>query len=290
MEGRAQLKKKFEAANIGYESYRALIESTINKKDDGIDIDERDGLRLAPGSDSGRLLSLFGDRAGTAAEWFVRLNPENTKGLDISSELTQGRTLFLTVEEDFVDDELVHEVRVGIGTIKPQFTLDVEGTVAMRARVGTFKADQIPADKQWHTILSEAEGLNDCQAYEIFAHIYDNKTERYALTHAIILIAKGRRGERIKVTRAGSGYLWGRFLNRIKFRIKREYGKEVVQMRARDHYGFSVDGKPKMIFYRVTKIWDKAFENEGYRERRNVKQTMPKRIQVKNYNQLRQND
>ena len=54
MEGRAQLKKKFEAANIGYESYRALIDSTINKKDDGIDIDERDGLRLAPGSDSGR--------------------------------------------------------------------------------------------------------------------------------------------------------------------------------------------------------------------------------------------
>ena len=39
MEGRAQLKKKFEAANIGYESYRALIDSTINKKDDGIDID-----------------------------------------------------------------------------------------------------------------------------------------------------------------------------------------------------------------------------------------------------------
>jgi hypothetical protein len=290
MEGRAQLKKKFEAANIGYESYRALIDSTINKKDDGIDIDERDGLRLAPGSDSGRLLSLFGDRAGTAAEWFIRLNPENTKGLDISSELTQGRTLFLTVEEEFVDDELIHEVRVGIGTIKPQFTLDVEGTVAMRARVGTFKADSVPADKQWHSILAEGDGLNDCQAYEIFAHIYDTKTERYALTHAVILIAKGRRGERITITRAGSSYLWGRFLNRIKFRIKREYGKEVVQMRARDHYGFTNDGKPKMIFYRVTKIWDRAFENEGYRERRNVKQTMPKRIKIKNANQLRQND
>jgi hypothetical protein len=290
MEGRAQLKKKFEAANIGYESYRALIDSTINRKDDGIDIDERDGLRLAPGSDSGRLLSLFGDRAGTAAEWFIRLNPENTKGLDISSELTVGRTLFLTVDEEIVDDELQHEVRVGIGTIKPQFTLDVEGTVAMRARVGTFKAESVPADKQWHTILAEGDGLNDCQAYEIFAHIFDNKTERYSLTHAVILIAKGRRGERIKITRASSRYLWGRFLNRIRFRIKREYGKEVVQMRARDHYGFTVDGKPKMIFYRVTKIWDKSFENEGYRERRNVKQTMPKRIKIKNANQLRQND
>lgn len=290
MEGRAQLKKKFEAANIGYESYRALIDSTINKKDDGIDIDERDGLRLAPGSDSGRLLSLFGDRAGTTAEWFIRLNPDNNKGLDISSDFTPGRTLFLSVDEDYIDDELQHEVKVGIGTMKPQFTLDVEGTVAMRARVGTFKASSIAADKQWHTILSENDGLNDCQAYEIFAHIYDNQTERYALTHAVILIAKGRRGQRIKLTRASSSYLWGRFLNRIKFRIKREYGKEVVQMKARDHYGFSSDGKPKTIFYRVTKLWDRSFENEGYLERRNVKQTIPKRIKIKNANQVRINE
>jgi hypothetical protein len=290
MEGRAQLKKKFEAANIGYESYRALIDSTINKKDDGIDIDERDGLRLAPGSDSGRLLSLFGDRAGTSAEWFIRLNPDNNKGLDISSELTPGRTLFLTVDEEYVDDELQHEIRMGVGTSKPQFTLDVEGTVAMRARVGTFKAETIPADKQWHTILSEGDGLSDCQAYEIFAHIYDNQTERYSLTHAVVMIAKGRRGERIKITRVGSRYLWGRFLNRIRFRIRREYGKEVIQMKARDHFGFSADGKPKLIFFRVTKIWDKAFENEGYRERRNVKQTMPKRIKIKNANQVKLND
>jgi hypothetical protein len=63
-----------------------------------------------------------------------------------------------------------------------------------------------------------------------------------------------------------------------------------VQRRARDHYGYTNDGKPKMIFFRVTKIWDRAFENEGYRERRNVKQTMPKRIKIKNANQLRQND
>lgn len=290
MEGRAQLKKKFEAANIGYESYRALIDSTINKKDDGIDIDERDGLRLAPGSDTGRLLSLFGDRAGTTAEWFIRLNPDNNKGLDISSELTPGRTLFLTVDEEFIDDELQHEVRVGIGTIRPQFTMDVEGTVAMRARVGTFKADSIPADKQWHTILSEGDGLSDCQAYEIFAHIYDNQSERYALTHAVILIAKGRRAERIKITRVSSRYLWGRFLNRIKFRIKREYGKEVVQMKARDHYGFTAKGQPKTIFYRIMKVWDREFENEGYRERRNVKQTMPKRIRIKNANQVRINE
>lgn len=287
MEGRSQLKKKFEAANIGYESYRALIDSSINKKDDGIDIDEIDGLRLSPNSDSSRLLSLFSDRTANSAEWFIRLNPENNQGLDISSELTEGRTLFLTVDEDDLDEEMQPTIKVGIGTMKPQYTLDVDGTVGARARVGTFKVGSIPADKQWHTIINESDGLTDCQAYEIFAHIYDNDSERYSLTHAVILIAKGRRGERMKITRASSRYLWGRFLNRIKFRIKREYGKDVVQMKARDHYGFSSTGKPKAIFFRITKLWDREFENEGYQEKRNVKQTMPKRIKIRNANQLR---
>lgn len=287
MEGRSQLKKKFEAANIGYESYRALIDSSINKKDDGIDIDEIDGLRLSPNSDSSRLLSLFSDRTANSAEWFIRLNPENNQGLDISSELTEGRTLFLTVDEDDLDEEMQPTIKVGIGTMKPQYTLDVDGTIGAKARVGTFKVGSIPADKQWHTIINESEGLTDCQAYEIFAHIYDNDSERYSLTHAVILIAKGRRGERMKITRASSRYLWGRFLNRIKFRIKREYGKDVVQMKARDHYGFSASGKAKAIFFRITKLWDREFENEGYQEKRNVKQTMPKRIKIRNANQLR---
>lgn len=287
MEGRSQLKKKFEAANIGYESYRALIDSSINKKDDGIDIDEIDGLRLSPNSDSSRLLSLFSDRTANSAEWFIRLNPENNQGLDISSELTEGRTLFLTVDEDDLDEEMQPTIKVGIGTMKPQYTLDVDGTVGARARVGTFKVGSIPADKQWHTIINESDGLTDCQAYEIFAHIYDNDSERYALTQATILIAKGRRAERMKITRASSRYLWGRFLNRIKFRIKREYGKDVVQMKARDHYGFSATGKPKAIFFRITKLWDREFENEGYQEKRNVKQTMPKKIKIRNANQLR---
>ncbi len=290
MEGRAQLKKKFEAANIGYESYRALIDSSINKKDDGIEIDDFDGLRLSPKEDNARLLSLFGDRTANSAEWFIRLNPDNNRGLDISSELTEGRTLFLTVDDKELNEELQPTIKVGIGTMKPQYTLDVDGTIGARARVGTFKASSIPADKQWHTILSETDGLTDCQAYEIFAHIYDSSTERYALTHAVILIAKGRKGERIKITRASSRYLWGRFLNRIKFRIRREYGKDVVQMKARDHYGFSTTGKPKMIFYRITKLWDKDFENEGYQEKRNVKQTIPKRIKIRSANQLRSDD
>lgn len=290
MEGRAQLKKKFEAANIGYESYRALIDSSINKKDDGIDIDEIDGLRLSPNSDSARLLSLFSDRTANSAEWFIRLNPDNNRGLDISSELTEGRSLFLTVDENDLDEEMQPTIKIGVGKMKPQYTLDVDGTVAAHARVGTFKASSIPADKQWHTILSETDGLTDCQAYEIFAHIYDNDSERYALTYATLLIAKGRRSERIKITRASSRYLWGRFLNRIKFRIKREYGKDVVQMKARDHYGFSATGKPKSIFFRITKLWDRDFENDGYSEKRNVKQTMPKRIKIRNANQIRTED
>lgn len=277
MEGREQLKKKFKVANIGYESYRALIDSAVNKKDDGIDIDERDGLRLAARTDTKKLLSFFDDRTDNKPQWSIRLNPENILGLDISHVSAEGATFFLTVEGGSQEDEL-GAVRLGLGTNKPQYTLDVRGTVSMKTRVGAFKVGKVPADKKWYTILDESHGLSNCQAYEIFAHINDNDTERYALTHAVILISKGRRGETIRITRASSKYFWGKFLNKIKFRWKRVYGKYVIQIKARDHMGYNSVGQTKNIYFRVTKLWDQEFENDNYTETRKVKSA--KRIKI----------
>lgn len=277
MEGREQLKKKFKVANIGYESYRALIDSSVNRKDDGIDIDDRDGLRLAARTETKKLLSFFDDKTDNKPQWFLRMNPDNIKGLDISHITAEGATFFLTVEEDD-DSEEGSSVRLGLGTNKPQYTLDVQGTVSMKARVGAFKSGKVPADKKWYTILDESHGLSNCQAYEIIAHINDNDTDRYALTIATLLISKGRRGETIRITRAASKYFWGKFLNKIKFRWKKVYGKYVIQIRARDHMGYNSVGQTKNVYYRVTKLWDKEFENDNYTETRKVKQS--KRIKI----------
>ena len=269
MEGRDQLKKKFKAANIGYESYRALIDSVVNKKDDGIDKNEEDGLKLSVLGTSQKLLSFYPDKTANNAEWFVKLNPNNQKGLDISNRLTNGSSLFMTVVTENIDNKKEKRVRLGVGTSRPQYTLDVEGTVSMHARVGNFKKGTIPADKRWHTILDESEGLDSCQAYEIIAHINDTDQRRYSLTHAIILISDGPRGETIRAT---SKYLWGKFLNRIKFRRKFENGRYVIQCKARDHHGYKA-GRTKKIYYRITKLWDKDFENDNYIETRRVKKS-----------------
>lgn len=269
-EGRKQLKKKFEAANIGYESYRALIDSMVNIKDDGIDKNDEDGLKLSLRSNTGKLLSFYDDKTINEAEWYVRLNPNNTKGLDFSSRYTEDRSLFLTVVNEVVDRRREKRVRVGVGTNKPQFTLDVDGTVAVKTRVGSFKMGKVPADKRWHTILDEGDGLDDCQAYEIIAHINDNDSSRYALTHAIILVSNGPRGTTIRAT---SRYLWGKFLNRIKFRRKKVAGKYEIQIRSRDHFGFGRRGENKNVYFRVLKLWDKDFENDNYTETRRVKTT-----------------
>ncbi|MCB9233191.1 MAG: hypothetical protein H6581_16160 [Bacteroidia bacterium] len=279
MEGREQLKKKFKVANIGYESYRALIESTLNKKDDGIEKNTEDGLKLWVEGGSSKLLSFFGDKTSHKAEWYIRLNPENLKGLDISKDGMLGRTFFIKVDDEGIDDEREKEVKVGIGTSHPQTTLDVNGTISMEARVGSFKMGKIPADRKWHTILDEADGLSDCQAYEIFSHINDDDTRRYSLTYAVVLISKGSGGVTIKAT---SRYFWGKFLNKIKFRRAKEYGREVIQIKSRDHW-FARAESTKNIYFRVTKLWDKDFENEIYIEKRRVKEAsdLPKRIKIR---------
>lgn len=266
-EGREQLKNKFSARNIGYESYRALIESTVNIKDDGLEKNEEDGLKLSVRGTSSKVLSLYDDRTVNFAEWYIRLNPANAKGLDISHRQLEGQSLFLTVVDEVFERKRQKRVRMGVGTNRPQFTLDVNGTVSMRARVGAFKVGKIPADKRWHTILDDADGLESCQGYEIMAHINDNDTERYALTHAMILVSEGPKGAVVKAT---SKYLWGKFLNRIKIKRRQVGGRWVIQIKARDHFGFRRSGGLKNIYYRVTKIWDKDFENENYIESKRV--------------------
>jgi len=252
--GRDGLKTRFKN-NIGLEAYKALIESTVNLKDDGLEKNEQDGLKLTLTGSSKKLLSFY-ERMKDSPSWSVGLNMDNQEGLTINEGAGLSRIFLKTGGH------------IGVDKTDPNYTLDVAGLVAAEGVVGTYAHGHADADGDWHPILTRQEG---CKAFEIIAHINDGEGKRFAITHAIILISKGVKGTRkqIKLAQAGSKWLWGRFFNKITFAWKLnlddEEGPDLydLMIKTRTHYGL-VDDKPKRIFYRVKKLWDKEYELESY--------------------------
>lgn len=257
--GRDGLKTRFKN-NIGLEAYKSLIESTVNLKDDGLEKNEQDGLKLTLTGSSKKLLSFY-ERMKDSPSWSISLNPDNQEGLSIN----EGGD----IPRIFLKDG----GNIGIDTSDPRYTFDVAGLVAMEGRVGTYGQGYADADGSWQKILDRQDG---CKAFEIIAHINDDEGKRFAITHAIVLISKGVKGtqKKVKTVSAGSKWLWGRFFNKISFGWKlnaeaSEDGPELydLMIKSRTHYGLDGSDKPKQIFYRVTKLWDKEFENDYYPSR-----------------------
>jgi len=242
---------------------RALIQSTINVLSDRIGVDDN-GLKLEPNGRDNRLVSFFKNIEDKTPLWNIAFEqPKNTAE---QGEKYRGLTFYGAGKPVLF---LQNNGNVGINTLQPNYQLAVNGIVSMKGRVGDFSSGQIPADGEWHNLLEDLEG---CQAFEAFAHIIDNRSERYALTHATLLLSdKGGEKCRVISTSAGSKWLWGKWLNKVQLRWHKENkitadGEEVIkynlQIRSRTRYGLA-GGAPHHIFFRLLKLWDKNFENEG---------------------------
>ena len=88
-------------------------------------------------------------------------------------ELDQANTPGLSVQGE--NDKSIIKVKkeglVGINTLDPKYTFDVNGTVGMKSRVGTHAIGSVPGDGNWHSILSNLDGVN---GYEITAYIKES--------------------------------------------------------------------------------------------------------------------
>ena len=247
----------FLRGNISGQNYADLIESTVNILDDGIDFDEDNGLKITAKGPSQKLISFYESIGERTPAFSISLNPNNQQGLNISEGRSDSR-LFIQ-----------QGGKIGLGTTQPSYRLDVKGMVAMEGRVGNFASGFVAADGDWHTIK---EGLHGCMGFEVMAHINDEKDQRFALTHAILLMSSGKRGTKIRsnMVRAGSRWFWGKFWNKILFRWKLDKEasspdnlRYILQVKTRTHYGMD-GGQPKQIFYRMMRIWDSNFEKESY--------------------------
>ncbi|SNR14673.1 adhesin [Tenacibaculum jejuense] len=235
---RQSLKVLFTAGARPKESnFFSLIDSMVNKVDDGISKTEEDGLILSPeGKESNRVMSFYQNVEDDIPQWSIDLNQQDDKSLSIIAPITEKE------HNNVIAFQKTGEV--GIGTRKPKTTLEVNGTLGTNTRVGTYKIATVPADGQWHDILTNLDG---CVAFEIMAQVGKEKSGRYALLHAHAVSTFGKSHHKIRKTQAHYGWFW----NKIAIRFTGSTYNYKLQLKTKSNYGDDVD-----IKYHITKLWD----------------------------------
>jgi hypothetical protein len=220
-------------------NFESLIDSMINKADDGISINFTDGLTLTPegknalGQKSDRVLSFKENSLKNLPDWGIELDDKGLSFIEPISEKETQTHLFFQKGGN-----------IGVGTITPQSSFEVNGILGTTSRVGTYKLDTIPADGNWYDIITNLDGYN---AFEIVAQVGIKGSGKHALLHAHALSTYGRSRNRIRKTQAHYGWWW----NKLSLRWTGSTHNYRLQMRSRTNYGAS-----HKIKYYVTKLWD----------------------------------
>lgn len=201
---RASLTELFkEGKRPSEEDFKALIDSTLNKIDDGIDKDFKHGLELSPLESEGKVISLYKNIEDKDASWNFKVLDDvnrNENTLQISSKENKGIKI---LDSGFV----------GVNKT-PEYHLDVEGAIASKQRVGTFKRGNVLPNGMWHTILDNLEG---CQMFEVTACAKGQKNKgKYAFLYALAINAYSGSGGCIRHFQ--NYYKWWCFWKRIRLR------------------------------------------------------------------------
>ena len=240
MKDRKTLKNLFKKGSVPTEAgFSDLIDSNINKIDDGISKTVDQGLMLAPIGDSKKVLSIYDKIAEKDPTWSVELkSDEKTATTNNLNLVHESRTVpNISLNEDG---------QVGIQKTDPRNELDVNGFVASKGRLGRYTANsEVDADGQWHTII---DGLNHCQGFEVIARTGIHKSGKHAMVHAIALSAYGHSHSKIKCNHARFSF-WRPL--RIKLRWTGSTYNYQLQIKSSKDLGVGVK-----IKYYITQLWD----------------------------------
>jgi hypothetical protein len=184
---RASLKKHFEAGSLPTQAdFADLIDSTLNLSEDGFSRTDRDGLRVHAQMGHDGLFSYY--RAGGSDEmlWSAGFAPGGPQWVMRPGDADTAA--FLTLDP---------KRRMGLGAASlPQCTLDVDGHVRLRGRLGTApsptalerqsveegKAVRLVADGDWKDITGDLQG---CHGFEVMAGAgRPDDRSRFAMLHA----------------------------------------------------------------------------------------------------------
>jgi hypothetical protein len=250
---RPTLKKFFrDGALPNSEHFGDLIESMVNRIDDGFDKTEREGLRIASLGNSPALMSFYRSAGAAEPAW------------TISHGTTVG-TLHFRGDGPVAPDgpgadcaepglSLSPGGRVGVHVGDPVWRLDVDGVARMRGRIGHPGPEEVvPADGRWHDITPSLSG---CHALEVVAGAGGQPGRgRYALMHAVALNCYNPRNPLLnwlfgrRSIRAQSA-MYGSYSDRLRLRWAGTMRDYRLQLRTQSHFGRDFG-----IRYYVTRLW-----------------------------------
>lgn len=243
MKDRNTLKNYFKKGQLPSEAnFEHLIDSSVNKIDDGFSKTEDEGLMLSNLGDSEKIVSFYENIEDDHAQWAIELNKFDRKDAGPKAALN------FVVPGDTADKRvltLTQDGNVGINNPNPQYELQVNDWIASKGHIGTVNSNrQIPADGRWYRIL---ENLNYCQGFEIVARTGIKNTGKHVLMHAIALSAYGRSHAKIKKTSASYSF-WR--APKIELRWTGDTFNYHLEMRCKQNLGAGID-----IKYYISQLW-----------------------------------
>ncbi|MFM9984371.1 MAG: hypothetical protein ACKVOK_04015 [Flavobacteriales bacterium] len=246
--GREELKGYFRNGVIPTEKhFEFLIDSTINKLDDGFSKDENSGYILTPLGSSSRLITFYKNMDRLEPLFYLEKDEQQSPSLRFVSGL-KNPDAHQDDNELAKDDKSIffhQNGNIGIGSrCEENHKLEVNGFLATKGRLGTFASGTVPANGKWHDVI---KSLDNCQAFEVMARAGIKRTGKFSMLHAIALNAFGESTSKINKTRSYFGFFWNR-LN-----IKWEGSTHDYALKLKSCRNF---GKNAVIHYRITKLWD----------------------------------
>ena len=226
------------------EHYGDLIDSMVNRIDDGFDKTEREGLRIASLGTSPALMSFYSGAGVAEAAWgFRHGRTAGTLHVQPGAEAGEAPALSLS-----------RAGRVGVNAADPDWRLDVDGVARMRGRIGfAGPAPTVPADGRWHDITGPLTG---CHGYEVMAGAGGEPGRgRYALVHAVALNAYNPRNPVLNWMFARRSIrsqtaVFGSFSDRLRLRWAGTTRSYRLQLRSNASFGAEV-----AIRYYLTRLW-----------------------------------
>lgn len=245
-QNRETLKSYFKNGQMPTEnSFIDLIDSVINKSDDGFDQSMKHGVHITSSEVNNALISFFRGSANQNALWTLELKNDNSLVLKKDSP-TQTEGAQGNISSEQIDDDILAispDGKVGINETNPQHALQVKGTIASIGREGKEGDKEIPADGRWHTILSNLDG---CNAFEVMAGVGIEGTGKYALMHAFAVNAFH---DKKKITYHQAYYMSRG--NKIKMRWTGSTHSYNLEMKTLRDY----KDENTVIRYSLTRLW-----------------------------------